>query len=641
MANVRKEPEKSKSKVRMKEKQDPQTEGFLEDFDHCFHCERELEEPMLLPCLHSYCKRCVDKNVKENGGKVICIPCRDAGELSHDFDLCDLLANTFVQHIRKIMAAEEKGKKSVRGGMKDIDLTEYICSSCERNNPAIRRCDDCRDFLCKTCVKVHKAVKILKDHELIELREWLVIKQRADDNLQQSPAETLCPDHSDEILEQFCFTCGKLVCVDCVELSHKSSKHEKGVIAEAVKSVRQRLEKHVDDTHQTAAKFTGALEILEKTRRELNDDAKRLCGEVKVAIDKERATMDEREKEYLDKIGESEKENESELETYVDKIEDKLDHLTNAFEFAESLLDIGDDIQILNLASTIEKRLRRLKAEQPVLPPKLDDLAVIDLGNVTEEEEEGVEEIATPELEVIQEEAEEEVNNVWSLESTIGTRGSKHGQFDWCRGICSSLDGHVVVADWGNDRAQVFDREGKFLCLLNSNASEQGRLSMPQDVACLRDGRFVCVDKSKFVRVFDPDGKLYVSFQTVADGQTAKDTGIELSCVTVDRRNRIVVGDCKRNVITIHYSDGKLLQTIPAVGPGHLATDSTDRLIVSCPQKQKIRVMNRDGKLISHIDRFGEERDKLKPREFAVTNMIIYMLSIKKEVGINLYTCTT
>lgn len=568
---------------------------------------------MLLPCLHTYCKRCIDKNVKENGGKVVCISCRDfGGDLSFEFDLDDLMANTFVDHIRRIMAAEET--ESLRDECnKDIDLTKYFCSSCERGNHAIRRCEDCRDFLCKTCVKVHKAVKVLKDHELIELEEWLLAKQKADSNLHQPPGEALCPEHPDEVLEQFCITCGKLVCVDCIELRHKNQKHEKVSISEAASSIRLQLEKHVEDTHQTAAKFTGALEILEKTRKELNDDARRLCGEVKAAIDKERETMDEREKEYLDKIVGLEKENESELDTYVDKIEEKLEHITNASEFAESILDVGDDIQLLTFSSTIEQRLQRLKTGQPVLPQRLDDLAVIDLGNVTEEEEQENPEILSQDQALKEEEPEEGLKDIWSLESTIGTRGSKHGQFDWCRGICSSLDGHIVVADWGNDRAQVFDKEGKFLCALNSDASEEGKLSMPQDVACLRDGRFVCVDKSKFVRIYDPEGKLYTSFQT-ADDQSTSDIGVELSCVTVDRRNRILVGDCKRNVITVHYSDGKLLQTISAVCPAHLATDSKDRLIVSCPQKQKIRVMSRDGKLLFHIDRFGKERDKLKPQ---------------------------
>ncbi|KAJ8019493.1 E3 ubiquitin-protein ligase TRIM56 [Holothuria leucospilota] len=606
MAKVAKK--KSKSTKTVKIQQDTAADRFLDDFNLCFICDRDLSEPMLLPCLHTFCRRCIDKTVKENGGKLVCISCRESGDLSSDFDLADLLPNTFIDHIRRMMAAEET--ESQLDENSEIDLSKYVCSSCERGNPALRRCEDCRDFLCKTCVKVHKAVKVLRDHELIDLEEWLLSKQRADRNLQHQPGVSVCPEHPDETLVQFCFTCGKLVCVDCIELKHKSPKHEMAPISEAAVSVKQSMEKRLADTHQTAAKFTGALEILEKTRKDLKDDAKRLCGEVKAAIDKERETMDMREKEYLDKIGASEKENESEIETYVDKIETKLEHITDAFEFAESLLDIGDDIQILNFSSTIQQRLNRLKTEQPVLPPRLDDLTVIDLGDAAEED---AHEEETPQPATKEEELEEDSDIIWALESTIGSRGSKPGQFDWCRGICSSLDGHVVVADWGNDRAQVFDKDGRFLCLLNSDDSESGKLSMPQDVACLRDGRFVAVDKSKFVRVYDPDGKLYVSFQTAGDYET-KETGVELACVTVDRRNRIFVGDCKRNVITIHYSDGKLLQTISAVGPTHLATDSKDRIIVSCPQKQKIRVMTGEGKLLFHIDRFGTERDKLKPQ---------------------------
>ena len=470
------------------------------------------------------------------------------------------------------------------------------------------------------------------------MEEWQKMKEKDPQLDNEQGVNKLCPEHKEPI-SSFCEMCNLLACSDCVVLYHKGQKHRCAAVGDAATSRKQELESIVSKTQQTAAKFRGAWEILEKTRSELKGSADQLRTEIREAIKIEKDDLDERENRYIGNVDAAEKKNNDTIDQHVDKIETALEKLTTAFELAETTLDFGDDYHLLTLDLALRSRLSDLRQLQPTLPSQ--DLSTIDITEVTGGEGEEADKVDGGKSESTESDDDESEDSspVWEIATTIGSPGSKEGQFDWCKGVSVSLDGHTIVADWGNDRVQVLDKEGKFLCFLNSDNKPEGKLSMPQDVACLADGRFVAVDKSKFVRVYDPQGRFYLRFETSDKDEDVKTLEVELACVTVDRRNRILVGDSKRNVITIHYCDGTLLKTLPVVGPSHIATDSRDRIVVSCPRKQKIRIMTKEGKLLMAVDSYGES-GKLKPSGVccdADNNIFVVHKERGGEKGVHMY----
>ncbi|XP_071481075.1 uncharacterized protein [Diadema antillarum] len=580
---------------------------FMEEFTTCPLCERDFEDARMLPCLHTYCKSCIEKQQKQNGGLFKCELCRDGTSVK--MKAGELPINAMVAKMKSLLLGDQ-GESSTESES-DTSVTEKTCTSCEKGNTATSRCQDCREFMCKTCFRAHQSIKVLRDHTILTMEEWQKLKQK-DPQVDETDGVTkLCGEHKEPI-SLFCDKCSALACSDCVVLYHKGQNHRCLAIKDAAVTRKQRLETTISEAQQTAAKFRGAWEILEKTRGELKGSAEQLRTEIKDAIKGEKDDLEDRQNRYLGNVDTAEKKNDGKIEGLIDRVEMALEKLVTAFELGESVLDFGDDYHLLSLDLALRSRLDVLKKLQPTLPTE--DLSIIDLVEITGEEGVEQEEEDGPKSESTEsaDDESEDLGPVWELATTIGSAGSKEGQFDWCRGVSVSLDGHTVVADWGNDRVQVLDRDGKFLCLLNSDKKPDGKLSMPQDVACLPDGRFVAVDKSKFVRMYDPQGRFYLRFETSSKDEDVKMLEVELSCVTVDRRSRILVGDCKRNVITFHYTDGTLLKTLPVVGPSHIATDLLDRIVVSCPRKQKIRIMTKDGKLLMAVDSFGE-KGKLKP----------------------------
>lgn len=608
---------------------------FMEEFTTCPICEREYEDPRMLPCLHTYCRNCIGKKQKQNGGNFTCDLCKDGTIVKAP--AVNLAINTMVAKMKSMLTGDQA--ESSTESESDASLADKTCTSCEKGNVATCRCQDCREFMCKACKRAHNNVKILRDHTVVTMEQWQKMKEKDPHLDDTNTVNKLCLEHKEPI-SLFCEICSQLACSDCVVLYHKGDKHRCVAIEEAAAARKQELEAAIRKTQQTAAKFRGAWEILEKTRNELKGSGEQLRTEIKEAIKSEKDDLEDREQRYIGNVDAVVKKNDDKIEENIDKIEMALEKLATAFELGESVLDFGDEYHLLSLDLALRSRLADLQKLQPRLPSE--DLSIIDISEITgddaadatDETDGGKSESTESEQDV-----SEDTTPVWELASTIGAQGSKEGEFDWCRGVSVSLDGHTIVADWGNDRVQVLDKDGKFVCLLNSDKKPDGRLSMPQDVACLPDGRFVAVDKSKFVRIYDPQGRFYLRFDTSSKDEEIKMLDVELACVTVDRRNRILVGDCKRNVITFHYADGTLLKTLPVVGPSHLATDQRDRIVVSCPRKQKIRIMTKEGKLLLAIDSYGET-GKLKPSGVccdAENNIYVVHKERGGEKGVHMY----
>ena len=90
-------------------------------------------------------------------------------------------------------------------------------------------------------------------------------------------------------------------------------------------------------------------------------------------------------------------------------------------------------------------------------------------------------------------------------ESNSGNLGSGDGEFERAFGITIGQDGNLFVADVGNHRVQVLDKNGSFIRKFGEYGSAPGQLNNPHDIACLPDGRIVVGDYN-YLHYFQPDG---------------------------------------------------------------------------------------------------------------------------------------
>jgi tripartite motif-containing protein 71 len=90
-----------------------------------------------------------------------------------------------------------------------------------------------------------------------------------------------------------------------------------------------------------------------------------------------------------------------------------------------------------------------------------------------------------------------------------GRMGSGYGEFDGPRGITMlGSTGEVAVADYYNDRVQIFDSEGKYKRQFGTRGKEaDGQLFYPTGLASDAHGNLLVADGTNRLQVFDPEGK--------------------------------------------------------------------------------------------------------------------------------------
>ncbi|XP_038854656.1 E3 ubiquitin-protein ligase TRIM33-like [Salvelinus namaycush] len=189
--------------------------GTLNFLDTCPVCHLNFHsrEPKLLPCLHSFCKKCLpsasrnlampDTNSSTKPLNVIrCPVCRQ------ECMEVDVMENFFV-------------RDSVEASSSTVERTVQLCMSCEDNTETTGFCVDCVEFMCATCVEAHQRVKFTKDH---------TIRQKGDVSQESVGVSThrpvFCEVHKQEPLKLFCETCDLPTCRDCQLLKHKDHNYQ-------------------------------------------------------------------------------------------------------------------------------------------------------------------------------------------------------------------------------------------------------------------------------------------------------------------------------------------------------------------------------------------------------------------------------
>ncbi|XP_017571115.1 E3 ubiquitin/ISG15 ligase TRIM25-like [Pygocentrus nattereri] len=211
-----------------------QPSGILEQELSCAICLQLYNDPVSLPCGHSYCLACVQTSQKSDlpGGQPRCPECRQEYDglesLLRNFKLCGI-----VEGYRKAMSA---------GGFK-MGKSVVPCDQClDGTEPAVKTCLHCETSLCQGHLKKHQERHRSKSHALVE---------PLPDQDQRK-----CPDHRQE-LEFLCLEDRSFLCNECV-IEGKHRNHEVQTF-EAAKSDLKRVLEGLEKATHDRLQMTEAL----------------------------------------------------------------------------------------------------------------------------------------------------------------------------------------------------------------------------------------------------------------------------------------------------------------------------------------------------------------------------------------------
>ncbi len=335
----------------------------MEELLTCCFCLNTLNEPITLPCFHSFCKECLARYVeiqrkearREGRAEHLfdCPTCRSQFPLRQDESVERLSSNFFINNLLDILKIQQEAQK-------------LPCESCRGQLPAESRCVECERNLCKKCLTTHNNWPDFKDHCVLTLEELTKPENQA-----KAKGKPRCQKdgHGKKVLEFYCNTCQKMACMTCVLLDHPKPEHDYqpiDVVTEqhkkALKNTSAILDKKSSEGQNVLQKIQRASQnlqantkkakdaILRQEKEILEEFTKKLKGNTAILLDQVDKQHNEINQGLLKQL--------DDMKAYVEKVNGSLD-------MAHNIIEKGSNEEILSFGNEIKVNANKIEKECP------------------------------------------------------------------------------------------------------------------------------------------------------------------------------------------------------------------------------------------------------------------------------------
>jgi len=307
----------------------------------CSICKDELKDPRLLPCVHSFCLKCLKQY------------CRD--KLPGDDAPCPECRREF--RIPKVGVAG----LTVRTHDKEPD-SSALCEACsseqrDRPIPATVCCVDCSQKLCEKCSQPHLRMKG-GPHDVKPLDEVPSKDQRGGH---------YCDKHKEQV-KIYCSDCQINVCSMCCLESHKAHAFERidVVVQEFERSIDDKIKQvtsRIDSFHGVAAQLVTESSSLLDSTQEAESEIRKRGDELKQSLIR---STDRQVSDLLDKLQTLRSTAEKEVKAQADAVQLALTELESFRTSSLELTSKGSPSDITQAKSDVCDRANELLQEHVI-----------------------------------------------------------------------------------------------------------------------------------------------------------------------------------------------------------------------------------------------------------------------------------
>ncbi|XP_051746227.1 tripartite motif-containing protein 16-like isoform X2 [Ctenopharyngodon idella] len=288
----------------------------------CSVCLDLLKDPVTIHCGHSYCKICITGCWDQEDQKRVysCPQCRQTFRPRPALGKNTILAE-MVEKLKKT-----KLPADCYAGAGDVQCD--VCTG--RKHKAVKSCLVCLNSYCQIHLEQHESWFKGKRHNLTE----------ATGRLQ----EMICPKH-DKILEVFCRTDQKCICLLCTMDEHKNHNtvsaaaqrtEKQHQLKETQRSFQQRIQQREKDLQQ----LREAVESHKRSAQTAVEDSERIFTKLIRSIERSRS-------EATQRIRDQEKTAVSRAEGRLERLEQEINDLRRRDAELEQLSHTQDHIHFL------------------------------------------------------------------------------------------------------------------------------------------------------------------------------------------------------------------------------------------------------------------------------------------------------
>ncbi|XP_038651176.1 E3 ubiquitin/ISG15 ligase TRIM25-like [Scyliorhinus canicula] len=314
--------------------------GVLKDELTCAVCLQVYQDPVALPCQHSFCLKCIEGVWTQTvgPGRFECPQCRrkfnPRPSLERNFTLCNIV---------------EKYNSS----QPPVDSAHVVCDCCDENpTPAVKTCLKCEISLCSLHLKPHLRNKAFSEHTLIEPVANLTDRQ--------------CPDHKD-LLNFYCKDDAECVCISCAIIGkHKS--HTFLSLDEAQSEIKEELEREIKKLRGVQQICSSKQQDLERSETKIKKQIKELKGKLSKSFSEWRRKLEEDEKSTLKLIDEEELRALSKIRSFSEALNKRREQITLIDEETRSVVQMDPLSFIQNSKRLLSRVTETQRGTDPDVP---------------------------------------------------------------------------------------------------------------------------------------------------------------------------------------------------------------------------------------------------------------------------------
>ena len=298
----------------------------------CSVCMNTFTEPKMLPCLHSFCLKCLT-GVQRTSGRhdiITCPECRRESKVPGGGNLKELPTNFRINSLLDVLA------------IKECNTTGVKCGNCDKSSAQSSYCFQCCAFWCDECISAHNIIKANKEHRVLALKDF---EDQDIENVLKRPA--FCPRHEKKELEFFCKSCEETICNSCVVTAHDG--HVKILLEEAANEKKVEVLSVINFQKRRAEKMENNIAELEEKCRKIQVNVSKLKRSAQEFAESMIAVIEAKKQEIFDEVEQKARESLERLGMQKSEMEHKVKITKNAAEKTETLLKRSSNAEIVQL----------------------------------------------------------------------------------------------------------------------------------------------------------------------------------------------------------------------------------------------------------------------------------------------------
>jgi len=592
----------------------------------CMICTEICFNAALLNCGHRFCRSCLDqyynsvvRDESSRNDTISCPVCRQPSQwtdkLHSSTTNCEVLS----------LSSKEMSLPMTVESHKPVN-----CDVCRYKRHEVRArdyCPVCAINLCELCKRDHDRHEPFQAHAAVPVTQC-------------DRSALRCEAHEAEYVRYYCSSCIAPLCAVCAVTEHVGHQTLELALAlcgkqDSIDTAINKITEHVTQYEELLARLEDVCSIrdaaVKKTRAEVDRHAASII-----------AAVHARRQELLDEIDACHDSSQKAIDMERESSTTQLVSMKSLWKFAAKLTEPGQSLQLLAMYGDVKKMIDGVtNAPEPQLPreatqitmfvPKqqltLGDLKTCEISmdlvhRVTSAaSDSGIlsPRASSPLCQAVKDDSTkvrwQTPRLLWKADKT----GHRPGEINEAYGVAVATDGTVIIAEWLNQRLQVFDFTG-----YSRDVVGQGHIQ-PWGIALTPDGLAIVTDeKERTVKVFDFNtGVLLTSWKKSMFGWPRG--------VAVNTAGHVIVTDAQhsRHSVIIHLPDGQRVHEFGSQGSGNLQFHwpryvtvdrlHDDHIIVSDGSNHCVKVFDSTGQFLLKFGSLGSGDGHLKhPRGVAV-----------------------